>query len=104
MKNNKIANPKKEVLQGILLNDEDYMTILLNNLKCLTKNMAISLTESSNSELYKEYKNMFDNIIKHQRAAYELMFKFGWYTLEEAEKKKIETLSKDLETKLQDLK
>lgn len=103
MENKKIANPKKEVPKGILLNDQDYMTILLSNLKSLTKNMATSLTESSNSNLYKEYKNMFDNILKHQRAAYELMFKFGWYTLEEAEKKKIETLDKELTTQLKDL-
>ena len=43
MANKKIANPKKEVPKGILLNDQDYMTILLSNLKSLTKNMAISL-------------------------------------------------------------
>ncbi len=103
MANKKIANPKKEVPSGILLNDQDYMTILLSNLKCLTKNMAISLTECSNSNLYKEYKAMFDNIIKHQRAAYELMFKFGWYTLEQAEGKKIETLESDLKKDLNSL-
>ncbi len=104
MKNNKISNPKKEVPKGILLNDEDYMTILLSNLKELTKNMAVSLTEASNSELYKKYKGMFDDIIKHQRAAYELMFKYGWYSLEKAEDKKISTLQSDLNTKLKDLK
>ena len=88
MANKKIANPKKEVPKGILLNDQ---------------NMAISLTECSNSNLYKEYKAMFDNIIKHQRAAYELMFKFGWYTLEQAEGKKIETLESGLKKDLNSL-
>ncbi len=103
MKNNKICNPKKEVPKGILLNDQDYMTILLNNLKCLSKDMTVALTEASNSNLYKEYKGIFDNIIKHQRAAYELMFKFGWYSLEKAEDKKINNLKNELETQLQDL-
>ena len=46
---------------------------------------------------------MFDNIIKHQRAAYELMFKFGWYTLEQAEGKKIETLESGLKKDLNSL-
>ncbi len=105
MKNsNKISNSKKEVTESIILNDEDYMTILLNNLKELTKNMTVALTEASNSKLYKEYQAMFDNLIKHQRAAYELMFKLGWYTLDKAEAKKISTLVSDLETKLQSLK
>ena len=103
MKSNKICNPKKEVPEGISLNDQDYMTMLLSNLKWLVKNMTVSLTEASNSKLYTEYKSMFDNLIKHQRACYELMFKFGWYSLEQADVKKISTLSNDLDTQLKNL-
>ena len=36
----KICNPKKEVSKGIMMNDEDYMTILLSNLKSLNRGIA----------------------------------------------------------------
>ena len=103
MKSNKINNPKVEVPKGLELNDQDYMTLLLNNLKAMVKDMTVALTECSNSKLYKEYKNIFDNLIKLQRASYELMFKMGWYTLEEAPSNKINTLTTDLETQLTNL-
>ncbi len=103
MENKKIANPKVSVPKGIGLNDQDYMTILLSTLKAMVKDMTVALTEASNSELYKKYKNMFDNLIKLQRASYELMFKMGWYTLEEAKETKVSTLANDLQTQLNDL-
>lgn len=101
--NNKISNQKVEVPTGINLNDQDYMTILLSHLKELEKNMAVSLTEASNETLYKEYKKMFDNIADAQRKAYELMFKFGWYSLEKSKETKITTLHDELQTKIDDL-
>lgn len=94
--NNKVSNPKKEVSTGITLNDKDYMTHLLSILKCLEKDMAVSLTEASNETLYLEYKTMFDKICEYQRKAYELMFKFGWYELEKASKTKIDSQLKTL--------
>lgn len=103
MNNNKVSNPKVEVPTGINLNDKDYMTILLTHLKELTKNMAVALTEASNENLYKEYKKMFDAIIESQREAYELMFKFGWYSLEKAKDTKVTTLSDELQQQLDDL-
>ena len=103
MNNNKINNPKKEVPTGIELNDQDYMTILLSALKDMEKNMTIALTEASNEKLYNAYLKMFDDIKNMQREAYELMFEFGWYSLEEAKTTKVDTLIKELETKLENL-
>ena len=57
----------------------------------MTKNYAIALTEASNENLYKELKKLFDSTISLQRETYELMFKNGWYSIEEAEFKKIDT-------------
>lgn len=100
---NKISNPKTEVPKGISLNDQDYMTMLLTLLKDIEKNMTVALTESSNENLYKELKKMADEITEYQRDAYELMFRKGWYNLEKAEAKKIDTLEQELNTQLEDL-
>jgi len=94
--NNKISNQKKEVPTGIALNDKDYLTLLLSTLKCMEKDMAIVLTESSNENLYNKYKKTFDSISEYQRQTYELMFKFGWYSLESATKTKIDSELKTL--------
>jgi len=101
--NSNINNKKTEVPTGISLNDKDYLTNLLTLLKDMEKNLAVALTESSNENLYKEYKKMFDEYSTFQRKAYELMYKFGWYQLEKAIKTKVSTLINDLETQITDL-
>ena len=101
--NNKINNPKKEVPTGIELNDKDYITHLLSMLKDYEKNIVIALTEASNEKLYKEFLIIFDNISTFQRKCYELMFKYGWYTLEPASITKINTLYKNLKNELDSL-
>ena len=85
----KIENPMVEVEQGIELNDKDISNILLTCLKNFTKNYAVSLTEASNYDLYKVYKKQFDSLSSLQRETFELIFKNGWYTLEEADSSKV---------------
>lgn len=87
--NNKIQNPKTEVPKGMNLNDKDYITELLTCLKDMEKNYVIALTEASNETLFSKLKEMFEEIVLMQRAVYELMFRHGWYSLEVAEKQKI---------------
>ena len=101
--NNNINNKKIKVPTGINLNNKDYLTILLTNLKEMEKNMATTMTEASNERLYEHYKNMFENYSELQRKTYELMFKNGWYTLEKAQKTKINNLIKNLVSELKDL-
>jgi len=101
--NNKISNTQKEVPTGINLNDKDYMTHLLSILKDYEKNIAIALTEASNEKVYNIYKSMFDEISVLQREVYELMFKYGWYSLEQATKTKIDSLFKTLQKELESL-
>lgn len=103
MESKKVCNPKVEVPKGIELNDKDYMTNLLSTLKAMVKDMTVALTEASNSVIYLEYKDMFEKLIKLQRASYEVMFKLGWYTLEEVPSTKVETLQKNLQSQLDDL-
>ena len=94
--NNKICNTKIEVPTGKNLNDKDYLTNILMILKDYEKNMVVALTEASNENLFKEYNKIFDDIVNYQRKAYELSFKKGWYTLEEAGTTKVNALCKEL--------
>ena len=103
MESKKVSNPKLEVKEGLNLNDKDYMTNLLSTLKAMVKDMTVALTEASNSKIYSEYKNMYEELLKLQRASYELMFKLGWYTLEETTQNKKDTLEKELQTQLDNL-
>lgn len=101
--NNQICNPKTEVPTGIALNEKDYMDNLLSTLKSLEKNYAIALTEASNENLYQKYKNIFDKISILQRETFELMFKKGWYVLEQAESEKVSNKFNTLNKEYQDL-
>ena len=103
MESKKVSNPKLEVEEGLNLNDKDYMTNLLSTLKAMVKDMTVALTEASNSKLYLEYKNMYEELLKLQRASYEVMFKLGWYTLEETTQNKKEVIEKELQTQLDNL-
>ncbi len=103
MNNNQICNPKVEVPTGLNLNDKDYINSLLSTLKEMTKNYAVALTEASNENLYHEYKNMFDAYSLLQRDVYELMFRKGWYSLEEADSNKVSSKCQILSQEFTDL-
>ena len=103
MNNNQISNPKAEVNSGISLNDKDYITCLLTTLKEMSKNYVVAMTEASNEELYNIYKDSFLNIISLQREVYELMFRKGWYVLENVDVSKINTKYNTLLQEYQDL-
>lgn len=101
--NNQISNQKKEVPTGINLNDKDYISSLLSCLKEMVKNYSVVLTEASNENLYKQYKEMFDTYSNMQREIYELMFRKGWYTLEKVEAQKLNNKYKMLNQEFTDL-
>ena len=87
--NNKISNPKTEVPTGITMNDKDYLTSILTCLKEMSKNYTIAMTEASNESLHKSFHSIYKELINKQREVYELMFRKGWYSLEQAETQKI---------------
>lgn len=103
MNNNQISNPKVEVPTGKTLNDKDYLNCLLSSLKEMTKNYAIALTEASNEALYNEYLNMFNEYSRMQREVFELMFRKGWYAMEQAPLDKITTKFQTLNQEYTDL-
>ena len=85
----KIENTKVEGPKGIEINDKDITNIVLTCLKNFSKNYVVSLTEASNDNLYNVYKKQFDELSKLQREAFEVVFRNGWYTLEEADGAKV---------------
>lgn len=101
--NNQIKNPKIEVLKGVKLNDKDYLNSLLSCLKEMVKNYSIALTEASNENLYRTYKEAFDKYINLQRNVFELAFRKGWYVLETAEANKISNKYQTLNQEFTDL-
>lgn len=103
MNNNKICNPKTETPMGVNMNEKDYLTCLLTCLKDMEKNYTIAMTEASNENLYKSYSSIFQELSNLQRETYELMFKNGWYSLEQAESTKIEEKYQTLSQEYQDL-
>lgn len=94
----KIKNEQVTVPTGMEINDKDIVNSLLSTLKMLSKNYVTAATEASNENLFKEYKKRYDSISKLQRETFELLFRKGWYVLEEADGSKVgekyNTLSK----------
>ena len=101
--NNQIANPKVEVPTGISCNDKDYINSLLSCLKEMSKNYVIAMDEASNESLYEKYKEVFLVLTSLQREVYELMFRKGWYSLENVDTQKISQKSQMLSQEYQDL-
>lgn len=101
--NNQIANPKVEVPTGISCNDKDYINSLLSCLKEMSKNYVMAMNEASNESLYEKYKEVFLVLTSLQREVYELMFRKGWYSLENVDTQKISQKSQMLSQEYQNL-
>lgn len=103
MKNNEIKNPKMEVPTGIEMNDCDYLKSILELEKNMSNNYSIALNEASNDYLYEDYFTLFEDTKDAARELYNLMFQYGWYTIEEAEEQKVNNKVSCFETKLEEL-
>lgn len=101
--NNKIENPKTEVPETTKLNDRDYVNGILESLKNMSNNFSIALNECSNDTMYQEVFTMFKETKDMARAAYNLMFQNGWYSLEQAEEQKITSKQNDCSLKMKQL-
>lgn len=103
MNNSKITNPKINTGIGIEMNDKDYLTCLLTTLKEMTKNYSLAMTEASNEYLYKSYQAIFTEVSILQREVYELMFRNGWYAMEQVDATKQNEKYNTLSTEYQEL-
>ena len=98
-----ISNPKVECSKGKSFNDKDYMNSLLSDLKSMTKNYAVALTEASNNHLVEIYKKLFIEALALQRETYELMFRNGWCKLTLPNENEILKNYKELRRKFKNL-
>lgn len=99
----KIENQKMEVPSGIPMNDEDMLNALLEIEKNMSVNLTIALNEASNETLYERLFDSFETIKDLQRDLFEIAFRYGWYSLEEAEDNKITEEYQKLNQKIQSL-
>lgn len=100
----KIENQKIEVDKGINMNDEDRLSTILEIEKNMSINLTIALNESSNEYLYNQLWDHFETVKDLQRDIFEIMFQYGWYSLETAEENKINEKINELQMKLEDIK
>ena len=89
MNNTKIKNPVVEVPKTTEVNDQNYLTALLECLKNMVNNYSYALNEMSNRTLYDKIKPIFDETSNLQRLFFDYAFQRGWYELEKAEEQKI---------------
>ena len=92
MNNQKVQNPKK-----------DMITDLLATEKNMNVNFAIALNETSNEILCQKLMECANQIRNAQRNLYELSFAKGWYTLEKAEIQKITEAYTEHQTCIEEL-
>ena len=85
----KIKNEETKIKKDKTLNDKDILNDTLLSFKFLVDNFAISLNEASNKWIYEHFKNAFDSLSLTQQTLFNVSFEKGWYTIEEAEKTKI---------------
>ncbi|MDD3453775.1 MAG: spore coat protein [Bacilli bacterium] len=102
--NNKIENNKTEVVEDMNMNDEDILSTILSIEKNMSVNLAYSLNEASNEILYDELYSIFENVKDLQRDIYEIMFQYGWYSIEKADNSKINEEVNKFKNKLSKLK
>lgn len=103
MANSKVCCDEVKVEATLDLNDRDYLNDILCNEKNILSNTTIALTEASNEKLQKEFKEFFDTIEELQSTTYEIAWNYGWYSLEESEKTKVNQKAKELQKKLDEL-
>ncbi|CDQ19315.1 Coat F domain-containing protein [Halobacillus karajensis] len=86
----KIQNPETKVPKTPQMNERDFINDQLTTEKYMTSSYNIALNEASNQNLYQDLATIFKETQDCQRNLYNLMFKNGWYALEQEEKQKMD--------------
>ncbi|MDR4889470.1 spore coat protein [Fredinandcohnia sp. QZ13] len=87
---NQVKNPKTSVPKTPQMNDRDFINDMLATEKYMTAAYSTALNEMSHDGLYEDIRSIFNETQDCQRELYNLMFKNGWYKLEEAETQKVQ--------------
>lgn len=84
MNNQKVQNPEQQIPKSRAMNDRDFMNDMLATEKYLSQAYGYALNEASNQTLYQDILHIFEDTQNCQRELYNMMFKNGWYSLEQA--------------------
>ncbi|WP_019243833.1 MULTISPECIES: spore coat protein [Bacillus] len=82
---NKIQNPKTPVPETPQMNDRDFINDLLATEKHITNSYSTAMHEASHKGLYNDIFTAFTESSHLQRDIYDLMFKKGWYGIQQAD-------------------
>jgi len=89
--NQTISNPKTTQLQKTpQMNDRDFLNDCLATEKYITNAYSIALNEASHEALYQDLLSIYTEAQNEQRQLYNLMFKKGWYKLEQEDQQKLQ--------------
>mgnify|MGYP001460998556 CR=1 FL=1 len=89
----KIANPQSGSLpkvKGPEMNDRDFLNDCLSTCKYLSESFNVAAFEASHQQLHADLMQILVETQQGARAAYELMFRKGWYKLEAEEQQKLD--------------
>ncbi|MFC7322206.1 spore coat protein [Halobacillus campisalis] len=87
---NKIQNPETSVPKTPEMNERDFLNDMLTTEKYMTGSYNVALNEASNQTLYQDLATIFKETQDCQRNLYNLMFKNGWYAVDQAEQPKVQ--------------
>ncbi|MGE6630012.1 spore coat protein [Bacillus sp. NPDC077027] len=85
----KIGNEQTPVPATPTMNDRDMITDLLSTEKYMTSGYNTALNEFSHESLYQDIQHIALETHKTQRHLYDVMFQYGWYSVEAADQQKL---------------
>lgn len=98
----KIGNPQTPVPTTTNMNDRDFVTDLLSTEKYMTSGYNTALNEFSHESLYQDIQRIALETQKTQRHLYDVMFRYGWYSVEAAEQQKLQQAHQKFQQTLTD--
>ena len=99
----KICNPITKIKNSKQMNEKNYLITILKIEKELLTTYLTALEDASNSNLYEDYHDMFNDISDLQREIYNLLFEKGWNYLEIANEDKINEKIIEMQNQLSQL-
>ncbi|WP_340639815.1 spore coat protein [Bacillus atrophaeus] len=97
----KISNLETPVPATSQMNDRDFVNELLTTEKYITSSYCTALHEFSHESLYQDIQSIFDESQKAQRKLYDLMFQYGWYSIEAEDAQKLQQSHQKFQQTLQ---
>ncbi|MCP8617720.1 spore coat protein [Salirhabdus salicampi] len=86
----KIQNPETQIPKTPQMNERDFAQDMLTTEKYMTNAYSVAMNEMSNQSVYQDLATIFKETQDCQRQLFEMMFKNGWYSLEQVGQQKMQ--------------